>query len=118
MLNLSKKGHISELVSYSGIYIGSEIVASGDIKSEEDIYIDGKYKGTIETTGAVEIGKNAMFTGTILSRSAIIEGFVKANVVGSDTIHIAGCGQLQGNAKSKNISIDPGAILNLKAITE
>ena len=118
MINLSKKGHISDLVGYSGVFIGSEIVATGDIKTEEDIFIDGKFKGSLETAGAVEIGKNAVFSGTINSRSVVIEGMVKANVIATESIQIAGCGHLQGNAKSKNISIDPGAVLNLKATTE
>jgi len=118
MINLSKKGHISELVGYSGIFLGSEIEALGSIKTEEDVFIDGEFKGSIETVGAVEIGKNSSLTGSITARSIIIEGFAKADLLATDSIHIAGCGKVQGSIDSKNISIDPGAVLKIKAATE
>jgi len=118
MINFSKKGHISELVGYSGIFLGSELKATGVIKTEEDVFVDGEFSGSIETVGAVEVGKNANLTGSITARSIIIEGFAKADLLATDSIHIAGCGKAQGSISSKNISIDSGAILKIKAGTE
>ena len=118
MLNLNKKGHISELVGYSGTYIGSEVTAKGDIESEEDIFIDGNYQGVIITTGTIEIGKNANLNGSISARSAVLEGIMKADVMADDSLHVSGCCQIQGKIVSKNISIDPGAIINIRASTK
>ncbi len=118
MLNLNKKGHISELVGYSGVFIGPEVTASGDINTEEDIFIDGNYKGNIQTLGAVELGKNSSFTGAIEARSTVVEGIAKANIKANDSLQISGCGQLQGMIESKNISVDPGAVINIKASTK
>jgi hypothetical protein len=118
MLNLNKKGHISELVGYSGIFIGSEVNANGDITTEEDVFIDGKYSGKLQTSGAVEIGKNAQYTGSITSRSAVLEGIIKAYIIADESIQITGCSQLKGSITSKNITIDPGAVINIKASTK
>ena len=106
MLNLNKKGHISELVGYSGTYIGSEVTAKGN------------YQGVIITTGTIEIGKNANLNGSISARSAVLEGIIKADVTADDSLHVSGCCQIQGKIVSKNISIDPGAIINIRASTK
>jgi len=118
MINLSKKGHISELVSYSGVFIGSEVTAKGSIKTEEDVFIDGKFIGSLETLGAVELGKNSNFTGSIKARSVVIEGVAKSDIEADDSVHIEGCGQISGSINSKNIDIDSGAILKVKASTK
>ena len=114
MIDRSNKGHISDLVGFSGSYIGAEVVATGEIKSEEDIFVDGSYKGSIKTTGAVEIGKNAKITGSIEARSVVIEGQLKGAVVALDSIYIAGCGQLSGTAEGKSINIDSGALIKAR----
>jgi cytoskeletal protein CcmA (bactofilin family) len=112
-----KKGHISELVGYAGYYLGPEVTASGNIKTEEDVFVDGNFKGTIETQGAVELGKNSIVTGSVKGRSIIIDGRVKADVQASDNIQVAGCGQLNGSAEARNINIDSGALVNAKIKT-
>ncbi len=111
MFAKSQKGHISELVAYSGFYIGPEIQANGQINTDEDVYIDGRFTGEISTEGVVELGKNASFKGTIKARSVILEGQAKAVISATESIVISGCGQLIGSAQSKNISVDSGALL-------
>ncbi|MEI6741682.1 MAG: polymer-forming cytoskeletal protein [bacterium] len=114
MIEHANKGHISDLVGFSGFYIGAEVSAIGDIKSEEDVFVDGSYKGSIKTTGAVEIGKNAKITGSIEARSAIIEGQLKGSVLALDNVYIAGCGELSGSAEGKSVSIDSGALVKAR----
>lgn len=114
MIDKTKKGHISDLVGFSGFYIGTEVIATGDIKSEEDIFIDGSYKGTVKTAGAVEIGKNANVIGSIEARSITIEGQVKGAIIALDDITVAGCGELTGSAEGKNINIDLGALVKAR----
>ena len=114
MFGRLKKGHSSDLVGYAGFMIGAGIDAVGDIKTDEDVYIDGNFKGSIVTIGVVELDKNSTFTGTISSRATNIEGRAKADILASDNIYISGCGQLSGSAKSKNISVDSGALLDAK----
>jgi cytoskeletal protein CcmA (bactofilin family) len=118
MINLTKKGHISELVSYSGVFIGSEVTAKGSIKTEEDVFIDGKYTGSLETMGAVELGKNSNFSGLIKARSVVVEGISKSDIEAEDSIHIEGCAQISGSVNSKNINIESGAIVKIKASTK
>jgi cytoskeletal protein CcmA (bactofilin family) len=117
MFGINSKGHISELVGYAGFYLGPEVIANGTIKTEEDVYIDGKFKGSIETQGAVELGKNSIISGSVAGRSIIVDGQVKADLKAVENIQVAGCGQLGGTAEARNINIDSGAILSAKIKT-
>lgn len=118
MLSAEKKGHITDLIGYSGIFIGPEVLANGKINTEEDVYIDGDYKGEIVSSGAIELGKNSLFHGKIKARSVVIEGRVKADILADDSIHISGCGHLYGTVEAKNVSVDPGAMINAKVKTK
>ena len=113
-----KKTQLSDLVKLSGVFIGPGIEAEGDIKTEEDVYIDSKFKGNIVSNGVIELGKNSTFTGGLQARSIIIEGFSKANANAHDSISFAGCCEFSGNAQSRNITVEKGAVITAKLITE
>lgn len=117
MIGANRKGYISELVGYAGFYVGPEVVANGNIKTDEDVFVDGEFKGSIDTQGAVELGKNSVVTGSVKGRSVIVDGKVKADIVADEKIQVAGCGQLNGSAEARNINIDSGALINAKLKT-
>lgn len=117
MFGINKKGHISNFVGYAGVYLGPEVIAVGNIKTEEDIFIDGNFKGSIKTIGAVELGKNSIISGAIEGRSVIIDGKVKANIIADEIVEVAGCGEVGGSIQARNITVDSGAILNAKMKT-
>lgn len=118
MFGKFKKTHLSELVKLSGVYIGPGIEAEGDIKTEEDVFVDAKFKGDISSNGVIEMGKNSSFLGRLEARSLIIEGFAKADAKSSDSIIFAGCSEFSGNAQSINITVEKGAVINAKLTTE
>lgn len=117
MFGRSKKGHISDLVSYAGFYLGPNVEGEGDIRTDADVYIDGKFKGTIDTPGAIELGKNSIVTGSIKARSVVIEGKTKATVEAAESIQIAGCAEFSGSAQAKQVNVEPGAGIDAKLTT-
>lgn len=118
MFSRFKKTHLSDLVKLSGVFIGPGIEAEGDIKTEEDVFIDAKFKGNISSNGVIELGKNSSFVGGLQARSLIMEGLAKANANAVDSISFAGCSEFSGNAQSRNIIVEKGAVINAKLITE
>ena len=117
MFSRSKKGHISELVSYAGFYLGPDVEAEGDIITEEDVYIDGVFKGSIATPGAVELGKNSNITGSLSARSVTLEGKGKISIKAVESLAISGCAEFNGTAIAKQISIETGAAIDAKLNT-
>lgn len=117
MFGRTKKGHISDLVSYAGFYLGASVEGEGDIRTDADVYIDGKFKGTIETPGAIELGNNSMVTGSVKARSVVIDGKAKVSAEAIDSIQITGCAEFSGNANAKQINVETGAVINAKLTT-
>src|SRR5689334_17401809 len=67
--------------SAKGTAIGSAISIIGDIYSEEDLYIDGEVRGTLEIKDSrVTIGPNAKAESNIKAREVIILGQVQGDI--------------------------------------
>lgn len=113
-----KKTHLSDLVKLSGVFIGPGIEADGEIKTEDDVFIDAKFKGNIISNGVIELGKNSSFVGSLQARSVIIDGIAKANIAAQDLLNLAGCSEFAGNAQARNIIVEKGAVVNAKLATE
>ncbi len=110
----SKKDHLSELVGYAGFFLGPDLQAEGSVEGDDDVFIDCQFKGDINTPGALEIGKNANFEGTIKARSVIVEGNVKATIDAVDEISVASCAEITGQLKALRIGIENGAAVQAK----
>jgi len=93
-----------------GTAIGSAISIIGDIYSEEDLYIDGEVRGTLEIKDSrVTIGPNAKAESNIKAREVIILGQVQGDIDAAQKITIRKAGSLVGNIKTTGIVIDDDA---------
>lgn len=100
--------------TFAEYYIGPEVEASGNCKTDQDIYIDGTFKGSIDTSGLIELAKNSKVDADIKARTAIFEGVYNGKAIISDELHATSCSTLSGNLNAPNIIVDKGAILNAK----
>ncbi|HGJ5883139.1 polymer-forming cytoskeletal protein [Arsenophonus sp.] len=88
--------------------ICSETCFTGDIVSDADILIDGKYIGNIlckEKT--VIVTRTGIVTGSILAKKSIIDGTIDGRVE-SNLIEIQKNGMIEGEIYSENLSIEDG----------
>lgn len=88
--------------------ICSETCFTGDIVSDADILIDGKYIGNIlckENT--VIVTRTGIVTGSILAKKSIIDGKIDGRVE-SNLIEIQKNGMIEGEIYSENLSIEDG----------
>lgn len=100
--------------TFAEYYIGPEVEARGECKTDQDIYIDGVFKGSIDTSGLIELAKNSKIDANIKARTAIIEGYYKGEAVVSDELHITSCSTANGTLHTPNLIVDKGAIVNAK----
>lgn len=100
--------------SFAEYYIGADVKANGSFNTDQDIYIDGIFGGTIKTTGLIELAKNSTVKADISARTAIIEGHYIGDAKISDELRITSCATVKGNVESQNIIVDKGAILQAK----
>ena len=89
---------------------GTEIV--GDLIAVNDIRIDGKLKGKIETKGRLVIGPAAKVEGEVNSPGVDVLGTLQGNIVSSGTVSLRSKAVVTGTIKTAYIVIESGAVFN------
>ena len=93
----------------------SDVTIKGDIVEKEKLIIDSKVEGNI-TADKLHTHSGAKINGNINSSDLILGGTSVGNV-NSDVIKIRSTAEVEGVLNQKNLSIDEGAKLKIKAET-
>ena len=89
---------------------GIEIV--GTIKFSNDMIIDGKVDGEIESqSGTVTIGENAKIKGDVKAGEVKMYGEVEGTIT-SDRCELMEKSKLKGDIKTKKLTMQEGALLD------
>jgi cytoskeletal protein CcmA (bactofilin family) len=89
--------------------IGPSMSMKGEIRTREELVVEGEVEGLLESHSSITIGPNGKVRANIKAREVAIFGAVKGNVEVSEKIAIRGKGSLVGDIKTAGISIDDGA---------
>ncbi len=91
-------------------FIGKGVVIKGELFSEEDMIIEGRVEGKIETKRTLIVGKSGNIEAEIKANEVKIMGKVTGDVHTTTRIEIVPSGALFGNISSPRVSISEGAI--------
>ncbi|SPE36732.1 conserved hypothetical protein [Candidatus Sulfopaludibacter sp. SbA6] len=89
--------------------IGSSMYIKGDIRTHEELLVDGEVEGSVESHSLLTVGPNGKVRANIKAREVIIFGRVQGNVDVTEKLAIREQGSLVGDIKTAGISIDDGA---------
>lgn len=89
--------------------IGASMHIKGDIRTREELLVDGEVEGSMESQSLLTVGPNGKVRANIKAREVAIYGSVRGNVEVSEKLSIREQGSLIGDIKSAGISIDDGA---------
>jgi len=89
--------------------IGASMYIKGEIRSREELLVDGDVEGRLESESLLTVGPNGKVRANIKAREVVIFGSVRGDVEVSQKISIRGQGSLIGNIRTCGISIDDGA---------
>lgn len=87
-------------------------VIVGDIKTKNDIRIDGIIKGKIITSGRLVVGSTAKIEGNIDCANVDVQGVVIGDILASGAVALKSPAKVMGNISAAVISIDPGVMFN------
>ena len=96
-------------MSHQPAAIGSSMRIKGDIRTNEELLIDGEVEGLVESHSILTVGRNGKVRANIKAREVIVFGKVQGNVDVVEKIAIREQGSLVGDIKTAGISIDDGA---------
>ena len=93
----------------------SDVTVKGNIVEKEKLMTDSKIDGDI-TADSLQTFEGSKITGNISSSNVSLGGGLKGNV-NSDKIRIKSTADVDGVLNQKNLSIEDGAKLKIKAET-
>ena len=99
----------SPTVERSHSVLSQAVVITGEIKSKDDLRIDGCIEGNVYCGGKVVIGQNGSVNGNIESQSVELMGKVTGDIVAHNLIRLKTSSYFQGDITTVNIEIESGA---------
>lgn len=85
---------------------GSETKFDGKLSFSEDLVISGKFCGSINATGNLEVRETAeCIVDKIVAKSVIISGNVNGDIEGHDFVELCRGSVVKGNIRTANIRI-------------
>jgi len=107
---MSKTAEINSPDRLNRIVEGTSI--EGDIRSDSNIRIDGRLKGTIHTKGRLVIGSSGIIEGEIICENADIEGVFIGKINVNQLLSLKATAKLTGDIITSKLAIEPGAMFS------
>ncbi|MEZ4757869.1 MAG: polymer-forming cytoskeletal protein [Flavobacteriales bacterium] len=82
----------------------------GEIKSDSNLRVDGRVKGTIHVKGRLIVGQSGSIEGEVVCQSSDIEGTVMGRINCQDLLSLKATAKLHGDINTKKLAIEPGAV--------
>jgi cytoskeletal protein CcmA (bactofilin family) len=106
----NKKNSSKEGIPRGIARLGPSLFLKGDLSGDEDVVIEGQYKGKIDLANHnILVRAGARVQGNIKVKNITINGTVEGNINASGKIFISKEGQMKGDLKAPKISIMEGA---------
>ncbi len=84
-------------------FVGSSVSIKGELSSEEDLTIQGRVEGKIDSKqNNVTIGESGHIKGDIYGKVISVEGEVQGNLFGEEKIVVRESAMVQGRKKTPN----------------
>lgn len=82
----------------------------GEIEGNEDLHVEGRFKGSIKISGNVFVGQTGVLEADVEAENIVIQGKINGNVLARRQLEIQSLGQLIGDCSAQSIDIKEGAI--------
>jgi cytoskeletal protein CcmA (bactofilin family) len=89
--------------------LSSDVEIKGSIKFQNELIIDGKIEGEINSAGVLTVGENAEIRGEIKTKSVTVLGKVHGNITVEERCELKTRAQLIGDLKAARLTIEDGA---------
>ena len=108
--SMTKIAEIVDVNSVSRISEGTSV--TGEIKSSNDIRVDGRVKGKLYSEGRIVVGEHASIEGTLLCGNLDLWGKVEGDVYVKDLLSLKSTSSITGDLHVRKLQVEIGASLN------
>lgn len=90
--------------------LSSDVEIKGTVKFTNDLVVDGRIEGEIQSDGNLTVGENARLKAEIKTGTVVVYGKVHGNIIAAEKVELKATAEVVGDIKAKVLSIEPGAI--------
>lgn len=83
----------------------------GELSGDEDVTIEGRLEGKIQTDRRVTIGLSGDVEGDVFARSVVVTGKVRGQILASEKAELAASAVVEGTVQAPKVVIAEGAQL-------
>jgi cytoskeletal protein CcmA (bactofilin family) len=95
--------------SGSGTIIGADTVIKGEMTVEKRARILGRFEGTIQAKGQVEVADKAVCKANVEAATVQVDGQVEGNITAKDKAHLNGTAEVVGDLIASKLVVTEGA---------
>lgn len=92
--------------------LSNKVKIEGEIQGDEDLHVEGHFKGAIKITGNIFVGQSGVVQADVEADNVVIQGKINGNVVARKQLEIQSSGQLVGDCTAQSIDIKEGAVFD------
>lgn len=97
--------------------ISSGQIIDGAVSAEEDLIVDGRIDGSVESTQQVVITADGVVEASIQAREVVVEGTVVGDLTVSEDVTVTASGQVQGAIRAKRLTLEAGGRISGMVVT-
>ncbi len=94
--------------------IGADTSWSGTLRSESNVYLEGKIEGTIEARDTIYIAERATIDARLKAHSVVISGQLNGHIDCDGRLEVTPTGRFNGEAEVGSLAVHEGALLDGK----
>lgn len=92
--------------------ISKETEIKGDLKLKENLWVEGKITGSVDSQQMIHLALQASIIGDVNASDMFVAGYIKGNVRITGTLELDRESKIEGDIFARNIKIHLGAVIN------
>jgi len=90
--------------------LSSDVEIKGTVRFTNDLLVDGRIDGEIQSDGNLTVGENARLRAEIRTASIFIHGKVHGNISVTERVELRAGSEVVGDIKAKTLIVEAGAV--------
>jgi len=89
--------------------LSSDVEIKGKLSFANDLVIDGRIEGEVNSDGNLVVGENAKIIGDVKTRSVVVHGRIEGNITVTERCELKQSATLHGDVVAGKLAIEEGA---------
>ncbi len=96
--------------------IARGVTLEGNFKGDGDVVVEGRVKGSIQTTGVLTVGPEAVIEAEVQVGEASVAGTIQGNITVKNRLELRSTAKLTGDVTAQVLAMEAGACLQGKLV--